>query len=154
MTPSQASFTGNTAFFFRDVLVIKWPLNFLFFMELFQCCIPSIWLKYFSTRWISMLSWALSGIAVKPNRSSIGRSLEPSIALTTWTLFVKHSSMILSFPNGLSFEKVLGLLITPLCFLACGNPITVVSVPLGLPFYFIFGGILTSLKASKSIILI
>ena len=69
-------------------------------------CIPSVWLKYFSTRWISIFSSrAVSGIALKPNRSSIGRSLEPSIAATTWTLFVKHSSMILSFSNGLSFEK-------------------------------------------------
>ena len=69
-------------------------------------CIPSVWLKYFSTRWISIFSSrAVSGIALKPNRSSIGRSLEPSIAATTWTLFVKHSNMILSFSNGLSFEK-------------------------------------------------
>ena len=153
MTPSQASFTDNTTFFFRDVLVTSKarPPTFLFFMELFQCCITSVWLKYFSTRWISIFSSrTVSGIALKPNRSSIGRSLEPSIAVTTWTLFVNHSSMILSFSNGLSFEKGLGLLITPLCFFSCGNPISVVSAPLGLRFFFIFGGILTSLKASRT----
>ena len=153
MTPSQASFTDNTTFFFRDVLVTSKarPLTFLFFMELFQCCIPSVWLKYFSTRWTSIFSSrAVSGIALKPNRSSIGRSLKPSIAATTWILFAKHCSMILSFSNRLDFEKGLGLLITTLHFLAWGNPITVVSVPLGLPFFFIFGGILTSLKASKT----
>ena len=132
MTPSQASFTDNTTFFFRDVLVTSKarPPTFLFFMELFQCCITSLWLKYFSTRWISIFSSrTVSGIALKPNRSSIGRSLEPSIAAATWTLFVNNSSMTLSFSNRLNFEKGLGLLITPLCFLACGNPITVVSVP-------------------------
>ena len=54
--------------------------------------------------------------------------------------------MTLSFSTGLSFEKSLGLLITPLCLLACGNPLTVVSAPLRLPFFFI----LTSLKASRT----
>ena len=106
-------------FSFWDALVTSKarPLTIFFFIELFQCCIPSVWLKYFSTRWISIFSSrAVSGIALKPNRSSFGRSLDPSIAATTWTLFVKHSSMILSFSNGLSFEKGLGLLITPLLF--------------------------------------
>ena len=110
-----------------------------------------VWLKHFSTWWISIFSSrTVSGIALKSNRSSIDRSLELSIAATTLTLFVKHSNTTLSFSNGLSFEKGLGLLITPLCFFACGNPITVVSVPLGLPFFFVFGDILTSLKASRT----
>ena len=74
-----------------------------------------IWSKYFSTRWISIFSSrTVSGIALKPNKSSIHRSLESSIAATTLTLFVKHSSMTLSFSNGLSFEKGLGLLIKSL----------------------------------------
>ena len=72
-------------------------------------CHP-VWLKYFSMR------WTVSGIALKPNRSSIDGSLEPSRTATTLTLFVKHSSMALSFSNGLSFRKGLGLLLTPLCF--------------------------------------
>ena len=63
-------------------------------------------------------------------------------------LFVKHSGMTLSFSNGLSFEKGLGLLITPLCLFAFSNLITVALAPLSLPFFVIFGGILTSLKAS------
>ena len=120
MTPPQASFTDNTTFFFRDVLVTSKarPPTFLFFMELFQCCITSLWLKYFSTRWISIFSSrTVSGIALKPNRSSIEGSLEPSMAATALTLFVKHSSMTLSFSNRLSFQKDLNLLITPLwCF--------------------------------------
>ena len=125
MTPSQASHHLRhlshlllLIFFLRCACDKQArPLTIFFFIELFQCCIPSVWLKYFSTRWISIFSSrAVSGIALKPNRSSFGRSLDPSIAATTWTLFVKHSSMILSFSNGLSFEKGLGLLITPLLF--------------------------------------
>ena len=65
-------------------------------------------LKYFFTRWISIFS---------SRRSSINRSLlEPSIAATTLTLFVKHSGKIPSFSERLNFEKGLGLLTTPPCF--------------------------------------
>ena len=103
---------------------------FSFLWKFSSAAYHPVWLKYFSPRWISIFSSrTVSGIALKPNRLSIDRSLEPSIAATTSTLFVKHSSMTLSFSNGLSFEKGLGLLITPLCFFACGNPITVVSAP-------------------------
>ena len=47
-------------------------------------------------------------IILKPNKSSIDKSLESSIAALALTLFVKHSSMILFFSNGLNFEKSLG----------------------------------------------
>ena len=132
MTPPQATFTDNTTFFFRDVLeTSKAHLpTFLFLWKCSSAAYHPVWSKYFSTRWISIFSLQIvSGITLKPDRSSIGRSLEPSVVATTLTLFVKHSSMTLSFSNGLSFEKGLGLLITPLCFFASGNPITVVSAP-------------------------
>ena len=79
-------------------------------------CHP-VWLNYFSMRRTSIFSsQTVSGIALEPNRLSIDIGLEPSIAATTLTLLVKHSSMTLSFSIGLSFEKGLSLLITPLCF--------------------------------------
>ena len=93
-----------------------YPL-FSFLWKFSSAAYHPAWLKYFSTRLISMFSsWTLSGIALKPNRLSIDKSLEPSIAATTLTLFVSHSSMTLSFSNGRNFEKGLCLLITILCF--------------------------------------
>ena len=97
------------------------------------------------SKWI-FSSQAVFGITLNSSRSSIDKSLKASIAATTLTLLVKHSRMDLSFCNGLSFEKGLGLPITPLYFSACDNPITVVSVALIIPFFVIFVGILTSLK--------
>ena len=108
--------------FFSSLEICLWQARhvhrlFSFLWKFSSAAYHPVWLKYFSTRWISIFSSrTVSGIALKPNRSSIDRSLEPSIAATTLTLFVKHSSMTLSFSNGLSFEKGLGLLITPLLF--------------------------------------
>ena len=82
---------------------------FSFLWKFSSAAYHPVWLKYFSPRWISIFSSrTVSGIALKPNRLSIDRSLEPSIAATASTLFVKHSSMTLIFSNGLSFEKGLG----------------------------------------------
>ena len=49
MVPSQASFTDNTTFFFRDTLVINQACSpaFLYFMKIFQCYIPSSLIKIF-----------------------------------------------------------------------------------------------------------
>ena len=81
---------------------------FSFLWKFSRAAYHPVWLKYFSTRWISIFS---------SRRWSINRSLlEPSIAATTLTFFVKHSSMTLSFSKRLNFEKGLGLLITPSCF--------------------------------------
>ena len=123
---------------------------FLFFMKVLQHFISLSLIKRFlypMNTWIWIFSsQTVFGIALNQNRPSIDKSLKASIAATTLTLFVKHSSMTLSFYIGLSFEKDLGLLITLLCSSPCGSLITMVSVPLSIPFFVIFVGILTSLK--------
>ena len=125
---------------------------FSFLMEIFQCCMPSSLIKIYlyamninifitNCMWYRLktkqvINWQKSWTIISSNNINL--------------VCEAYSSMTPSFSNGLSFEKGLGLLITPLCFFSCGNPISVVSAPLGLRFFFIFGGILTSLKASRT----
>ena len=119
MTPPQASFTDSTTFFFKDLWQARdvHPL-FSFFMEIFQCCMPSSLIKIYlyamninifitNCMWYRLktkqvINWQKSWTIISSNNINL--------------VCEAYSSMTPSFSNGLSFEKGLGLLITPLCF--------------------------------------
>ena len=91
---------------------------FPFFMEIFQCCLPSSLTKIYlyamninvfitNCMWYRLktkqvINWQKSWTIISSNNINL--------------VCEAYSSMTPSFSNGLSFEKGLGLLITPLCF--------------------------------------
>ena len=94
----------------------------------------------------------VSKILAMHRKSSGITNFLPSNALSTTTLsFIKHSRMIRSFSFGPNRENGSGFLLQ-LCFFL-GNPITVVSAPLGHPRFDIFGGITISNFSLSSLLL-
>ena len=149
MTPSQASFADNTTFFFRDVLVTSKarPPTFLFFMELHTISSIKIFLyamniNIFITSCIwhriktkqvinSQKSWTINS---SNNMNLVCKAFQYDLILfqqaKLWEGFGLTDNTSLLF-----------------CLRQSDNS---GFCSLGLPFFFIFGGILTSLKASRT----
>ena len=147
MTPSQASFTDNTTFFFRDVLVTSkaCPPTFLFLMELHTISLIKIFLYA-----MNINIFITSCIWYRIKTKQFINWQKP------WTINSSNNMNLVwkAFQyDPILFQRVklwegFGLTDNTSLLFDLQQSITVVSAPLGLPFFFIFGGILTSFKVS------